>query len=84
MLKTLPIALAQIKAGNNPESLLNEIRQIVYFCQKKCYFKAFLCYFKAFLGKTSQKVPFFEDSGRCPEIRNYTLQNGYYFYELRE
>ena len=30
MLKRLPIALAQIKAGNNPESLLNEIRQIVY------------------------------------------------------
>ena len=31
MLKRLPIALAQIKAGNNSESLLNEIRQIVYF-----------------------------------------------------
>ena len=30
MLKGLPIALAQIKAGNNSESLLNEIRQIVY------------------------------------------------------
>ena len=28
MLKILPIALAQIKAGNNSESLLNEIRQI--------------------------------------------------------
>ena len=26
MLKRLPIALAQIKAGNNSESLLNEIR----------------------------------------------------------
>ena len=26
----LPIALAQVKAGNNSESLLNEIRQIVY------------------------------------------------------
>ena len=31
MLKRLPIAPAQIKAGNNSESLLNEIRQIVYF-----------------------------------------------------
>ena len=31
MLKRLPIALAQVKAGNNSESLLNEIRQIVYF-----------------------------------------------------
>ena len=30
VLKRLPIALAQIKAGNNSESLLNEIRQIVY------------------------------------------------------
>ena len=30
MLKRLPIALAQIKAGYNSESLLNEIRQIVY------------------------------------------------------
>ena len=30
MLKKLPIALAQVKAGNNSESLLNEIRQIVY------------------------------------------------------
>ena len=30
MLQRLPIDLAQIKAGNNSESLLNEIRQIVY------------------------------------------------------
>ena len=30
MLQRLPIALAQIKTGNNSESLLNEIRQIVY------------------------------------------------------
>ena len=30
MLKRLPIALAHKKAGNNSESLLNEIRQIVY------------------------------------------------------
>ena len=30
MLKRLPIALAQIKAGNNSEGLLNEIRQIAY------------------------------------------------------
>ena len=30
MLQTLPIALAQVKAGNNSERLLNEIRQIVY------------------------------------------------------
>ena len=30
ILKRLPIALAQVKANNNSESLLNEIRQIVY------------------------------------------------------
>ena len=30
MLQRLPIALAQLKAGNNSKSLLNEIRQIVY------------------------------------------------------
>ena len=30
MLKRLPIALTQIKAGNNSESLLNEIGQILY------------------------------------------------------
>ena len=31
MLKRLPIALAQIKAGNNSESLLNEIRRIACY-----------------------------------------------------
>ena len=30
MLQRLPIALAQVKARNNSERLLNEIRQIVY------------------------------------------------------
>ena len=30
MLQRLPIALAQVKAGNNSENSLNEIRQIVY------------------------------------------------------
>ena len=30
MLQRLPIALAQVKAVNNSESLLNEIRQIIY------------------------------------------------------
>ena len=30
MLQRLPIALAQVKTGNNSESLLNEIRQIFY------------------------------------------------------
>ena len=30
MLQRLPIAFAQVKAGNNSESLLNEIRKVVY------------------------------------------------------
>ena len=30
MLQRLPIALEQVKTGNNSEKLLHEIRQIVY------------------------------------------------------
>ena len=30
MLQRLPIALVQVKAGNNSENLLSEIRQIIY------------------------------------------------------
>ena len=30
MLQRLPIALAQVKAGNNSKNVLNEIRQVVY------------------------------------------------------
>ena len=37
MLQRLPIALVQVKKGNTPENLLNEIRKIIYLCieQKK-------------------------------------------------
>ena len=36
MLQRLPISLAQVKAGNNSESLVNETRQIIYiFYQSK-------------------------------------------------
>ena len=31
MLERLTIALAQVKAGNNSESLLNEVRKIIYY-----------------------------------------------------
>ena len=31
MLQILPIALAQVKAGNNSERLLNEIKKTVYY-----------------------------------------------------
>ena len=30
MIQRLPVALAQVKAGNTSENLLNEIRQIIY------------------------------------------------------
>ena len=30
MLQRLPTTLSQVKAGNTPENLLNEIRQIIY------------------------------------------------------
>ena len=30
MLQRLPIALAQVKAGNNSQNLLNEIKEIIY------------------------------------------------------
>ena len=45
MLQRLQIVLAQVKAGNNSKSLLNEIRQIVYYLYqskqitKKCAMK---------------------------------------------
>ena len=36
MFQRLPIALEQVKAGNSPEDLLNEIRQNIYsFFRKK-------------------------------------------------
>ena len=34
MLERLPIALAQVKAGNTSVNLLNEIRQIIYFLSR--------------------------------------------------
>ena len=37
MLSRLPITLAQLKAGNNSQKLINEIRQLLYslYCSKK-------------------------------------------------
>ena len=37
MPQRLPVALAQVKAGNNSENLLNEVRQVFMLCinQKK-------------------------------------------------
>ena len=41
MLKRLPIALAQVKAGNNSESLLNEIRQFILCIDQKKLLKKY-------------------------------------------
>ena len=35
MLQGLPIALAQVKAGNTSENLLNKMRQIFFVSRKK-------------------------------------------------
>ena len=35
MLQRLPIALAQVKAGNTSENILNEIRQIIYYLYRE-------------------------------------------------
>ena len=36
MFQILPIALAQLKAGKNSDSLLNEVKQIIYLLKKVC------------------------------------------------
>ena len=43
MVQRLPVALAQVKAGNTSENLLNEIRQIIYslFREKQVTKKAY-------------------------------------------
>ena len=38
MLQRLPIALPQVKAGNTSEKILNEMRQIIYYCIQKIKF----------------------------------------------
>ena len=43
MLQRLPIALSLVKAGSNSESLLNEIRPILYsLCQSKKSLKKYI------------------------------------------
>ena len=41
MLQRLPIALAQVKTGNNSENLLNEIRQIIHCINQKILLKKY-------------------------------------------
>ena len=56
MIQILPIALAQVKVGNNSESLLNEIRQIVYslYQSKQITEKVYRIYMNSENSKTSK------------------------------
>ena len=38
MFQRLPIALTQVKASNASEKILNEMRQIIYYCIEKIKF----------------------------------------------
>ena len=48
-------------------------QKMPYFHCDLSFSLRYLCYFTAFLGKTSQNVPLFKNSGCCPEILNHTL-----------
>ena len=70
MLKRLQVALAQVKAGNNSESLLNEIRQIVYSLYRS----------KEITKKVYSNIISINYKKKSINI----IQNGYNLYELRE
>ena len=44
MLQRLPIAIAQVKAGNNSENLLNKIREIIYSLYQSKDYKKWILY----------------------------------------
>ena len=73
MLQRLPIALAQVKAGNNSESLLNEIRQIVYslYQSKQITKKVYNNIIKSIQWNYKTMNTIF-------------INNGYYIYEFRK
>ena len=70
MLQRLPIALSQVKAGNNSENLLNEIRQIVYslYQSKEITKKVYNNVIKSI-------------QLNCVQLR---INNEYYIYKLRQ
>ena len=43
MLSRLPITLAQLKAGNNSQKLINEIRQLLYFLYRSKTMTKIIC-----------------------------------------
>ena len=70
MLQRLPIALAHVKAGNNLESLLNEIRQIVFsLCQPK---------------QITEKVYNNIIQVNAMKFHSNMYKDGYYIYEFRK
>ena len=66
LIQRLPVALSQVKAGNNSESLLNEISQTVY---------------SLYQSKKSLKQYTITSLSRYNEIE-FNYKNGYYIYEL--
>ena len=63
MLQGLPIALGQLKAGNNSENLLNRIRQIVYFLYQS----------KKKKKKNKKKLIFFIKKKKKKKKKKYTI-----------
>ena len=68
MVQRLPIALAQVKAGNKPENLLTEIRQIIY--------SLYLVYSLNWVIKKLLK------KRQYSEFNKSIVQNEYYIYEF--
>ena len=65
MLQSLPIALAQVKAGNTSQNLLNNIRKIMYsLCQEKEITKSIQQYneFSKFIKQNEYCIFEFENS----------------------
>ena len=59
MLQRLPIALAQVKAGNSSQNVFNDIRQIIYsLYQKK----------KKLLGNTKAKITKDKNGKNLPHL----------------
>ena len=78
MLQRLPIALPQVKAGNNSESLLNEIREIVYslYQSKQITKKVYNNINESILLHT------YVYNGHYLQI--HRIKDGYYIYEFRK
>ena len=74
-LQRLPVALAQVKAGNISENLLDQVRSKIYsLCQSKEITK---------INQRSQynEIAF---SGTTLKKLHSDINNGYYIYELKK